>query len=63
MATTFNDRQLNVIEVTWGDKGIYDYKRALLRSSVPLEGKTKSLDVLKVFVLHSQIIIRLISKR
>ena len=41
---TFNDRQLNVIEVTWGDKGIYDYKRALLRSSVPLEGKTKSLD-------------------
>ena len=40
---TFND-QLNVIEVTWGDKGIYDYKRALLRSSVPLEGKTKSLD-------------------
>ena len=41
---TFNDRQLNDIEVTWGDKGIYDYKRALLRSSVPLEGKTKSLD-------------------
>ena len=41
---TFNDRELNVIEVTWGDKGIYDYKRALLRSSVPLEGKTKSLD-------------------
>ena len=41
---TFNDQQLNVIEVTWGDKGIYDYKRALLRSSVPLEGKTKSLD-------------------
>ena len=32
---TFNDQQLNVIEVTWGDKGIYDYKRALLRSSVP----------------------------
>ena len=29
---TFNDQQLNVIEVTWGDKGIYDYKRALLRS-------------------------------
>ena len=41
---TFNDQQLNDIEVTWGDKGIYDYKRALLRSSVPLEGKTKSLD-------------------
>ena len=44
MDPTFNDQQLNVIEVTWGDKGIYDYKRALLRSSVPLEGKTKSLD-------------------
>lgn len=41
---TFNNQQLNDIEVTWGDKGIYDYKRALLRSSVPLEGKTKSLD-------------------
>ncbi len=41
---TFNDQELNEIEVTWGEKGIYDYKRALLRSSVPLEGETKSLD-------------------
>ncbi|BGE81064.1 YycH family regulatory protein [Staphylococcus petrasii] len=41
---TFNDQKLNEIEVTWGEKGIYDYKRALLRSSVPLEGESKSLD-------------------
>lgn len=41
---TFNDQKLNDIEVTWGEKGIYDYKRALLRSSVPLEGESVSLD-------------------
>ena len=44
---TFNDQQLNEINVTWGEKGIYDYKRALLRSSVPLEGATTSLDSLE----------------
>lgn len=41
---TFNDQQLNDIEVTWGEKGVYDYKRALLRSSVPLEGEQRELD-------------------
>ena len=30
-----------------GEKGIYDYKRALLRSSVPLDGATTSLDSLE----------------
>lgn len=44
---TFNDQQLNEINVTWGEKGIYDYKRALLRSSVPLDGATTSLDSLE----------------
>lgn len=44
---SFNDQQLNDIIVTWGDKGIYDYKRALLRSSVPLEGKRTSLESLE----------------
>ncbi|AMG64400.1 MULTISPECIES: two-component system activity regulator YycH [Staphylococcus] len=40
---TFSKQHLNQIQVTWGDKGIYDYQRALLRSSVPLEGKTCKL--------------------
>lgn len=40
---TFNDEELNQIQVIWGEKGVYDYKRALLRSSVPLEGKETSL--------------------
>lgn len=40
---TFSKQHLNQIQVTWGDKGIYDYQRALLRSSVPLEGKSCKL--------------------
>ncbi|MBL3398781.1 hypothetical protein I6I27_06390 [Staphylococcus pasteuri] len=41
---TFNTQKLNEIQVTWGDKGVFDYKRSLLRTDVILNsGDKKSL--------------------
>lgn len=41
---TFNTQKLNEIQVTWDDKGVFDYKRSLLRTDVILNsGDKKSL--------------------
>ncbi|MEJ7304461.1 two-component system activity regulator YycH, partial [Staphylococcus caprae] len=33
---TFNKQDLNEIQVTWGEKGVFDYRRSLLRTDVIL---------------------------
>ncbi|KAB7644683.1 MULTISPECIES: two-component system activity regulator YycH [Staphylococcus] len=42
---TFNKQDLNEIQVTWGEKGVFDYRRSLLRTDVILNsGDKKSLE-------------------
>ena len=36
---TFNNQNLNEIQVTWGDKGVFDYKRSLLKTDVTLNSE------------------------
>ena len=36
---TFNTQNLNEIQVTWGKKGVFDYQRSLLKSSVQLNSE------------------------
>ncbi|MEJ7252763.1 two-component system activity regulator YycH, partial [Staphylococcus epidermidis] len=36
---TFNNQNLNEIQVTWGKKGVFDYQRSLLKSSVQLNSE------------------------
>ena len=48
---TFNKQDLNEIQVTWGEKGVFDYRRSLLRTDVILNSGDKShLKVLNLFV-------------
>lgn len=45
---TFNSDNLNQIQVTWGHKGVYDYRRSLLRTDVVLNSENnKSLPKLE----------------
>ncbi|MDU2438634.1 MAG: two-component system activity regulator YycH, partial [Staphylococcus epidermidis] len=36
---TFNKQNFNEIQVTWGDKGVYDYQRSLLKTDVTLNSE------------------------
>lgn len=36
---TFNKHNFNEIQVTWGDKGVYDYQRSLLKTDVTLNSE------------------------
>ena len=36
---TFNNQNLNEIQVIWGKKGVFDYQRSLLKSSVQLNSE------------------------
>ncbi|PWS15197.1 hypothetical protein DKP79_29235, partial [Klebsiella pneumoniae] len=34
---TFNDDDLNNIKIAWGDKGVFSYARALLKTNVTID--------------------------
>ena len=55
---TFNKQDLNEIQVTWGEKGVFDYRRSLLRTDVILNSGDKShLKVQNLFVQDLQTIV------
>ncbi|MGT0243716.1 two-component system activity regulator YycH [Staphylococcus aureus] len=46
---TFNKEGSNQIQVTWGEKGVFDYRRSLLRTDVVLNSEdNKTLPKLEV---------------
>lgn len=55
---TFNKQDLNEIQVTWGEKGVFDYRRSLLRTDVILNSGDKNhLKVQNLFVQDLQTIV------
>ena len=55
---TFNKQDLNEIQVTWGEKAVFDYRRSLLRTDVILNSGDKNhLKVQNLFVQDLQTIV------